>query len=213
MLGLVPLLVFVDVGNVVPYGVVLLYSFLVAATGVHLHHVRLRNSGQLDAPPALFIRQPTPSSIPPPGTRVEKRYRLPGPRSAAHQPMRELGEAESALAEVLRQLSGSSVEQAWHTACDTAARMRAVAARLEAVELAANHAPPPERAAFEDRAASLRALLDQGLDGYRDLTAAARRMLAVSPPALAVDELREATARLAEGLRELSGPDLRDYRS
>lgn len=164
--------------------------------------------------------RPTPrlSSVPPPEVRPEKRFRLPRPKSTARQPMLDLAEAEAGLAELLRQLidlpggpgvPDAVIDHAWRTATDTASRLRSVAARLEAVELAAKHAPPREWAAFEDGAGSLRLHLDQGLDGYRALIGAAGRVVLASTPVVASTELVEATdtlAGLAEALRELASP-------
>jgi hypothetical protein len=148
-----------------------------------------------------------------------KRSRLPRSKSTARQPMVELAEAEDGLAELLRQLGDLPdgpalphhvLEHAWYTASDTADRLREVAARLEAVELAARHAPPREWAAFEDGAGSLRLHLDQGLDAYRALIGAAGRLALSGTPVVASTELVEATeslAGLAEALRELSPPE------
>jgi hypothetical protein len=158
-----------------------------------------------------------PRPAPPPLIQVEQRQRLPRPGSAARQPMRRLTDAEGVLAELLRRLGDlpdeptvpeDVIEHTWHTATDTATRLRAVAARLEAVELAVEHAPESQRAALEDGVGSLRIRLDQGLDGYRDLIGAVGRVLLASTPTLATDELIEATehlAGLAEALDELSG--------
>jgi hypothetical protein len=126
--------------------------------------------------------------------------------------VRQLAEAESALAELLRQLRDSAVlvdlvDDAWRTATDTAARLRAAAARIEAVEVAAEQLRTGERASLEDGARDLLARVQQGLDAYRGLVAAAGRALLASTPALTGRELTEETERLAgiaEALRELS---------
>jgi hypothetical protein len=162
---------------------------------------------------------PTPSPIPPPSSRPEKRYRFPRVKSGARQPMLDLAEAEDALAELLRQLSAMPdgpmapedvIEQAWQTATETATRLRSVAARLEAVELAARYAPPGEQAALQDGAGSLRLHLDQGVEAYRTLIAAAGRVVLAGTPVVATTELVDASeslASLAEALHELSTPD------
>jgi hypothetical protein len=187
-------------------GAVLIALFTGALTAGGVVKARLR---QPEPPPR--IGEPLPLRIQP-----EKRYHLPRAKSSARQPVRQLAEAEAALAEMLRQLSGSPelpagvVEQAWRTACDTAAGLREVAAKIEAVELAAKHAPPGERASLDEGIHRLRVRLDQGLDGYRGLVAAAGRMLLASAPVLVTEELVEATeslAGLAEALHELSTPD------
>jgi hypothetical protein len=190
-------------------------SFITGAVGV----AGALGSRTRSAGPAPFTRPPTPSSTPPPKGRPEKRSPLPRMKSDARQPMLDLAEAEGALAELLRQLSAMPdgpaapqdvIEQAWETAADTAARLRSVAARLEAVELAAKHAPPREQAALQDGAGSLRLHLDQGLEAYRALIAAAGRVVLAGTPVVASTELIEATeslAGLAEALQELSKPD------
>jgi hypothetical protein len=167
------------------------------------------------------VRRPR-GGEPAPSIHAEKRVRLPRAGSSVRQPLQQLAEAEAALAETLRQLSGSPelpagvVEQAWRTACDTAAGLREVAAKVDAVELAARHAPAGERAALDEGVRRLRTRLDEGLDGYRGLVAAAGRMLLASAPVLVTEELVEATESLAglgEALHELSAPDQDDYRS
>jgi hypothetical protein len=147
-----------------------------------------------------------------------KRHRLPRAKSSARQPMVDLAEAEVGLGELLRQLGelpdGPAVpyhviEHAWYTSANTADQLRAVAARLEAVELAMRHAPPREWAALEDGAGTLRLHLDQGLDAYRTLIGAAGRVVLAGAPVVASTELVEATeglAGLAEALQELATP-------
>jgi hypothetical protein len=147
-----------------------------------------------------------------------KRNRLPRAKSSARQPMVDLAEAEVGLGELLRQLGelpdGPAVpyhviEHAWYTASNTADQLRAVAARLEAVELAMRHAPPREWAALEEGAGTLRLHLDQGLDAYRTLIGAAGRVVLAGAPVGASTELVEATeglAGLAEALQELATP-------
>jgi hypothetical protein len=161
-------------------------------------------------------RRPDTASIPPPRVRPERRYRLPSPGSVARQPMRQLAESESALAQLVDRLRDMEVpagvvDEAWRTATDTAARLRAVGSALESVELAAKHAPPGERAALEDGVGSLRIHLTQGLDGYRGLIAAAGRVLLAGAPDLRTDELVEVTeglAAMADALDELAEREL-----
>jgi len=165
-------------------------------------------------------RRPSRASLPPSREgRTEQRFRLPRPKSSARQPMLDLAEAEAGLAELIQQLTempdGPAVpphviEQARETAADTTTKLRSVAARLEAVELAVKHAPPREWAGLEEGAASLRLHLDQGLDAYRSLIAAAGRVVLAGTPIVASEELVEATeslAGLAEALRELAPPN------
>lgn len=147
---------------------------------------------------------PPPTAMPPKG-------------SAAREPMQRLGEAEKALGQVLAQLSGTagmpaavpveSVAQAQATSAEAAAALRAVAAQLVAVELARDHAPHLERGPLIEGVARLREQLDEGLDGYRSLVAAAGRVVAASSSPGPKQELTEATdhlAGLAVALRELS---------
>jgi hypothetical protein len=139
---------------------------------------------------------------------------LPPKSSAAREPMQRLAEAETALSQVLGQLSAPStsvpVESVAHveaTSSEAATALRAVAAQLVAVELARDHAPPLERGPLVDGVARLREQLDEGLDGYRSLVAAAGRVVAANSAAGPKQELTEATdhlAGLAVALRELS---------
>jgi hypothetical protein len=106
---------------------------------------------------------------------------LPREGSAARQPMVELAAEQSAMTEVLIELYAADVpeavvERVWEVADDTYFRLRALASRLEGVELAAEHASPTERAALEDGAGGLLAQLVAGLDDYRELVAAAGRV-------------------------------------
>ncbi|MGH3761057.1 phage shock envelope stress response protein PspM [Actinophytocola sp.] len=142
---------------------------------------------------------------------------MPPKRSAAREPMQRLAEAEEALGQVLAQLSGTdgvpaavpveSVAQARATSTEAATALRAVAAQLVAVELARDHAPPLERGPLVEGVSRLREQLDEGLDGYRSLVAAAGRVVAASSAPGPKQELTEATdhlAGLAVALRELS---------
>lgn len=144
---------------------------------------------------------------------------LPPKSSAAYEPMQRLAEAEDALAQLVRQLSGAhgtpasvpleSVAEAERTGAEAAQALRGVAAQLAAVELARDHAPPMERGALIDGVRRLREQLDEGLTGYRSLVAAAGRVVAASSSAGPKQELADATdhlAGLAVALRELSDP-------
>jgi len=180
-----------------------LFTGSVAAAGVIMARVRRRE-------PRL---QPSPTQA---TVRPEK---LPRAKSSARQPMLDLAEAEAGLAELIQQLTEMPdgpvvpphvIDQARETAADTATKLRSVAARLEAVELASKHAPASERAGLEDGAGSLRLHLDQGVDAYRALIAATGRVVLASAPVVASAELVEATeslAGLAEALRELAPPE------
>lgn len=142
---------------------------------------------------------------------------MPPKGSAAREPMQRLAEAEVALSELMRQLAGAegmpasvpleSVAQAEQTGVEAANALRAVAAQLVAVELARDHAPSMERGPLVDGVRRLREQLDEGLDGYRSLVAAAGRVVAASSSAGPKQDLADATdhlAGLAVALRELS---------
>lgn len=142
---------------------------------------------------------------------------LPPKGSVAREPMKKLADAEQALDQVLAQLSGragapavvpaESVDQARATSAEAATALRAVAGQLVAVELARDHAPPLERGPLVDGVSRLRDQLDEGLDGYRSLVAAAGRVVAASSSPGPKQELTDATdhlAGLAVALRELS---------
>jgi hypothetical protein len=159
------------------------------------------------------------AQYPPPGmpAAAAAPATLPPKRSVAREPMQRLAEAEKALAQVLAQLSGNagmpaavpveSVAQAQATGAEAATALRAVSAQLVAVELARDHAPPLERAPLIEGVARLREQLDEGLDGYRSLVAAAGRVVAASSSTGPKQDLSEATdhlAGLAVALRELS---------
>jgi hypothetical protein len=144
--------------------------------------------------------RPAPTALPPKG-------------SAAREPMQRLAEAETALTQVLAQLAAAaavpaeSVAQARATSAEAANALRAVAAQLAAVELARDHAPPLERGPLVEGVTRLREQLDEGLDGYRSLVAAAGRVVAATSAPGPKRELTEATdhlAGLAAALRELS---------
>ncbi|ONI88457.1 hypothetical protein ALI22I_19055 [Saccharothrix sp. ALI-22-I] len=140
---------------------------------------------------------------------------LPARSSAARQPMERLEEAEDTLRELLRQLDSAaltsvptdSVEQARATGTEAAAAIRAVSHQLQAVERARDTAPPLDRAPLVEGVRRLRAQLDEGVDGYCGLVAAAGRVLAESTASNPRQVLGDATdhlAGLASALRELS---------
>ncbi|MFI7676690.1 hypothetical protein [Actinophytocola sp. NPDC049390] len=155
----------------------------------------------------------------PAGVAAAPRPAMPPRESAAYEPMQRLAEAEDALTQLVRQLAGTdgapasvpfdSVAHAEQTGAEAAQALRAVAAQLAAVELARDHAPPMERGPLIEGVRRLREQLDEGLNGYRSLVAAAGRVVAASSSAGPKQELAEATdhlAGLAVALRELSDP-------
>jgi hypothetical protein len=142
---------------------------------------------------------------------------MPSRDSAAYEPMQRLDEAEQALGQLVLQLAGTSgapatvpldsVAHAEQTGAEAAQALRAVAAQLTAVELARDHAPHMERGPLIEGVRRLREQLDEGLNGYRSLVAAAGRVVAASTSAGPKQELADATdhlAGLAVALRELS---------
>jgi hypothetical protein len=140
--------------------------------------------------------------------------RLPGLRSSARQPMERLAEAERALADLLRRLSSprstvpaDSVEHARATGVEAASALREVAAQLEAVERACELAPPADRSTLDDGVRRLRAQLDEGLEGYGSLVAAAGRLVAASavggPDRQVLTDATDRLHGLAVALREL----------
>ena len=141
---------------------------------------------------------------------------LPRPGSAAREPMERLARSESSLAELLDQLSTTSapvppltVEQTRSTAAETASALRALASRIESVERARASAPAAERPALDSAIAGLREQLEDGVEEYGALVAAAGRTVAATDSGVpeAKDALTDATDRLAglaSALRELS---------
>ncbi|SDC30498.1 phage shock envelope stress response protein PspM [Actinokineospora iranica] len=152
-------------------------------------------------------KEPLPEAPPAP-------VALPPRNSQARDPMRRLAEAEDTLRELLTQLSRAalvppdSVAEARDTGAEAAAALRAVAARLQAVERAREHAPSADRGHLSGSVRRLRAQLDEGLDGYGALVAAAAHAVAASSATTPRRDLTDATDRLAalaSALRDLSG--------
>jgi hypothetical protein len=167
---------------------------------------------RMEAPlPTLTYRIPDLSSVAPAHIWVENRTRLPRPGSAARAPMRQLNEAEVALAELLRRLrevqgepAAPVVDHAWQVATDTATSLRSIGTRVEAIELAAEQTPP---GTLDEAVSDLLRQLEEGLDAYRGLIAAAGQVVLEDVPVVETNELAEATESLealAAALRELS---------
>lgn len=139
---------------------------------------------------------------------------LPPARSLAREPMERLADAERALAELLRQLSSprssvppDTVQHARETGAEAAAALREVAGQLQSVERARDLAPRQDRAPLEDGVRRLREQLDQGLDGYGSLIAAAGQLVAASstggPDKQSLTDASDRLHGLAMALREL----------
>lgn len=171
----------------------------VGAVGAGLRYRRLK-------------RTPLPD---PPPEPVE----LPAPGSRAREPMQRLRDAEKSLHESLTQLSASghgvgaaSATEARATAAQAASALRSVAARLVAVEGAIPHAPEEQREVLRSDVGRLRAELDDGVEGYGSLVAAAGRAVAASGATEQKHLMQDATDRLsglASALQELSEPRAR----
>ncbi|WP_019815455.1 phage shock envelope stress response protein PspM [Saccharomonospora saliphila] len=145
---------------------------------------------------------------------------LPAPGSAAREPMELLQRSEESLADLLTQLEtphgGStsvpefSVADARATATEAAAALRALAVRIESIERARESAPDDERRTLDAAVEKLRGQLDDGMDEYGTLVAAAGRAVAASssgiqPARQALTDATDRLAGLASALRELSG--------
>ncbi|OXM44694.1 phage shock envelope stress response protein PspM [Amycolatopsis alba] len=145
---------------------------------------------------------------------------LPPARSVAREPMERLAESEASLAELLRQLSQPTslgtmpvseiaVADARTTASEAAQALRGLAGRIQAIERGRDAAPERERGALDAAVKQLREQLDDGLDGYGGLVAAAGHTVAASSDGMtsSKESLSDATdklAGLAMALRELS---------
>ncbi|GAB3585800.1 hypothetical protein GCM10027445_63830 [Amycolatopsis endophytica] len=145
---------------------------------------------------------------------------LPPAGSAARAPMQRLAECEATLADLLRQLSEPSslgtapvpemsVADARSTAAEASTALRSLALRIQSIERARNAAPAGERAALDSAISTLREQLEDGVESFGLLVAAAGRAVAASSHGLADSRLflTDATDRLAGlalALRELS---------
>ncbi|MGH3623314.1 MAG: phage shock envelope stress response protein PspM [Sciscionella sp.] len=188
-------------GVLAPAIMVALSGTLAVRAGTQLRSVNRK----LDAAPPRLL-----------GLAVSARERLPSVGSAAREPMQRLRECETSFAELLRQLwsdNGSgpvprdAVRDAAAAADDAAAAVRKLADQLRAVEGARNAAPTSERAQLAAAVRELRARLDDGVQGYGRLVAAAGRVVAASASPDAHAGLTDATDNLqglASALQELS---------
>jgi hypothetical protein len=144
---------------------------------------------------------------------ANSRQSLPPRQSAAREPMRRLAEAERTLHDLLDRagsaggMPADSVEQARTTGIEAASALRSVADRLQAVERAREHAPVAERPALDEAIGRIVAQLDDGMDGYGTLIAAAGRLVAASsadgPDHQALTDATDHLHGLAMALREL----------
>ncbi|MFC7340681.1 phage shock envelope stress response protein PspM [Saccharopolyspora griseoalba] len=145
---------------------------------------------------------------------------LPAAGSAARPSMQRLRDAEESLHAALSELgaigAGAAAADARATADHTAAELRRGAQRLVAVESAIRHAPESQKGALREDVERLRGELDEGVDGYGGLVAAAGQALAASGSVEQTHLLQDATdklAGLADGMREVFGdPDSPELR-
>jgi hypothetical protein len=143
-------------------------------------------------------------------------YRLPPVGSKARAPMQRLSSAEESLSELLEQLlPGSGVAPvpasaivATRSAADEAAgELRKLAAQLAAVEGAAAHAGRSRRGSLSEAATTVRRKLEEGVDAYGALVAAAGETVAASASPMSRRRLTDATDHLgglAVALAELA---------
>jgi hypothetical protein len=164
------------------------------------HRLRRISQQQRELGPGSGVPRPVPTALPPKS-------------SMARTPMERLADAEGTLAELLHQIGrggsvpADSVAHTRQTGLDAAVVLRSVAAQLHAVERARDHSPPLERGPLAEAVRRLRTQLDEGVDGYRSLVAAAGRVLAASSLGDPRHDLTDATehlAGLALALRDLS---------
>jgi len=130
---------------------------------------------------------------------------LPPAGSAAREPIRRLRDCESSLTELLASLPADSVNSR-ETADDAATTLRSLAERVQAIERARDNSPRDEHATLDTDLAPLVAQLQDGVEAYAGLVAAAGRAVAASSPGADTESLTAATDRLAgsaEALREL----------
>lgn len=157
-----------------------------------------------------LARTPRTRALPPdPG------YRLPSVGSKARAPMQRLATAEDNLAELLEQLlpgtgvapvPASAVTETRAAADEAAGELRTLATQLAAVESAADHAGRSRRGSLSDSAVTLRKRLEEGVDAYGELVAAAAETVAAAASPGSRQRLSDATDHLgglAAALSEL----------
>ncbi|WP_243793203.1 phage shock envelope stress response protein PspM [Saccharopolyspora gloriosae] len=140
-----------------------------------------------------LLKTPLPEAAPEP---VE----LPPSSSQAREPMRLLRDAEQSMHQALNRLDADGFGEAADaraTAQRAATALREVASRLQAVEAALPHVPATEQDELRAEAKRLRTELDEGIEGYRYLVAAAGRAVAASGAPEQRHAVQDATDRLA----------------
>lgn len=195
VIGSVPAIELTEIGAGTVTGVAALGAIAAGVRAVRLHRTPLPTAALPPAPP------------------------LPPAASAARAPLGRLAAAEASLGELLGQLgrprhgvppvTADDLELIRQAAIGAAATLRSRAAQLQAVERAVHFAPPAERGALSDAVGTLAERLDDGVDDFSRLVAAAGRVVAASgsarrdtPPALT--EATDRLTGLAAALRELA---------
>lgn len=170
--------------------------------------------GALGARAGLRLRRLHRTPLPSPATR---RGAAPPRTSLAYEPMQRLGRAESSLRDLMAQvpaqqagpvIPAATVAEAGSTAADAAQALRELAARIVAIERARDAAPTGERAALDAALRTLREQLDDGVNSYGGLLAAAGHAVAASGgdlerPQAALTDATDRLAGMAIALREL----------
>lgn len=144
---------------------------------------------------------------------------LPPATSSAHEPVQRLIHAQASLHELLTQLGrplsasgvtmdAGSVAHAQRTAREAEQTLLGLASRIVAVERAAAAAPEGQRAALDTAAAQLRQQLDDGIESYGTLVAAAGQAVATSSTGIdaaqaSITNAADHLAGMALALREL----------
>lgn len=146
----------------------------------------------------------------------EQGYRLPPVGSKARGPMQRLAAAESGLSDLLEQLlpgsgvapvSPESITSTRRAADEAAAELRRLAAQLRAVESARDASGKVQRGSLSEAIGTVRAKLDEGVEAYGGLVAAAGETVAASASPGSRQGLVDATDHLhglAMALSELS---------
>ncbi|WP_156899091.1 MULTISPECIES: hypothetical protein [Thermocrispum] len=195
------------------WSVLAVLSTVAIAYGNWVFLTALLVTGALAVRSAVKLRRLNAMTPPPP------RRLLPAKTSVAREPLHRLQRAEASLHDLLEQLSarGSgvtvdevSVAQARQTAAQAASALHQLGQRIVAVERARDAAPAGQRQELTEAIRQLRAQLDEGIESYGGLIAAAGKAVAARDSGVAGAQaaLTDATDRLAgmaSALRELNG--------
>jgi hypothetical protein len=193
-------------GAVIAFAFFVVLAVLSAVTSARAYgRLRLLRREQAALPAAATpLPAPVPAALPPKSSR-------------AYEPMRRLSGAEASLASLLGQLEhdsqhgsvpAESVADARATGVEAAGALRAVAARMVALESAVQHTSGSSRAELLGSVEELQRQLEAGIEGYGELIAAAGKVVAAGTPApthrAVLTEATDHLAGLAAALRELS---------